>query len=143
MAEAKPLAKSEIIGRRVAHVFHVDLRYDAERQFQSRLIVVELDNGLLFALEQRQIIIDPGSNVGSIFPYPDAKPTKIALDPATEKNLQSPIKDVIQPYGWDRQFGLLLENGFVLHDGFSSWDNGVLLYHPGPEEEGELKPFNL
>ena len=143
MAEAEPLTKSEIIGRRVGHVFHVDLKYDVERQFQSRFIVVELNNGLLFQLEQRQIIIDPASNVGLLFPYSGAKPTNIALDPAVEKNLQSPIRHVLQPYGWDRQFGLLLENGFVLHDGFSSWDNGVLFYHPGPEEEDELKPFDL
>jgi hypothetical protein len=118
------IKRDDVIGQKINQVFHVDLPYKEKDRFQERLIVIELETGLQFTLEQELEILDANSQDGMIYSYTKNEKMTLVLNRNTEKNLNSPIKETVIPYTWTYNFGLVLENGFVLHDGFSSWENG-------------------
>ena len=143
MFNEQPLSKSQVIGKRVRSVLYYDLPFDKQAQFQPRLTVVELESGLRFMLQQDTPIVDPVTHLGHIFSCPGSEQLHCVLDSSKDQNLASPIESAISPYGWDYEFGLLLENGFALHSGFSSWDNGLLFYLPDAHTLLSLHRFEL
>lgn len=122
-------------------MFEIPLPQDED--FQPRAIVVKLDSGLQIPLQQEQeIAVDP------------SKPAKIAgsnkpilveptLDQEKNPELNSPIAGVFLPWGWEHSLGVLLKNGFVLHEGFSLYSNGVMLYHPAESTSSDFIPLIL
>lgn len=130
--EAKKLIyRDEIIGKRISRVFHFNVRYDREKEFQERLIVVELETGLRFAIQSENDVLDPVSGMALIYPSLDTSlelDVELSLPDESEKNFNSPIRSIVLPYGWTNSIGLILENGFCLHDGFSMWGNSANFY---------------
>jgi hypothetical protein len=138
-----PIRKPEIIGRHIKFVFEVDLPFDVERQFQPRIIVLELDSGLRFALQQETQIQADAPNVRLLFPYEHPLDLRPTLSADLEQKLASPINCVFVPYGWKDQCGVMLENGVVLHDGYSDWDNGIVYYDSRTLAKTSLRRFEL
>jgi len=137
----KPITREDVLGKRIRRVFHVDL--PRTEKFQPRSIVIELESGLRFSLEQDSKVVDPVSGLGVLFPYPNSKGLNPVLEAAHEPNLDSPVKAMVTPYGWEYDCGVRLENGYVIHDGFSDWDNGVVFYLPDAETKAALVEFDL
>jgi hypothetical protein len=50
---------------------------------------------------------------------------------------------MIIPYEAKYRCGVILENGFALHDGASMWDNGAVLYLPDVSAKECLVEFRL
>jgi hypothetical protein len=101
-----------------------------------------LESGLRFALERESEIIDPLTNYGLIYPYLAVEngmfgkiagniiwKFKLELDTSINRNLDSPIQAVFLPDGRKYFCGLLLENGFVMCDGFPLWGGNVLSFY--------------
>ena len=143
MNRTTPLKKSYIIGKQILSVSHIDLRYDNDKNFQERLILIELESGLRFTLQQESNIIDTVSKVSRIYPYSNSNPQVVVLRSDAESNLRSPIKALAIPFGWKDSCAVILQNGFALYDGFSSRDNGVLFVRPAPETRASLVEFHL
>ncbi len=138
-----PLRREDVIGRLINSVGHFDLPYDNEKRFQERLIIVELESGLRFALQQASEIVDPKLNAGRIYPFLLTAPLTPFVDGQTDPNLRSPVNALTLPYGWQCSCGVVLINGFVLHDGFSSWGNGALFYKPDQQTRLAMLDFEL
>lgn len=143
MENRKAIKRHEIIGKLVRSIFHVDLPFDKEQQYQNRLIVVELESGLRFSLQQGAEILDPISGVGFVYPYVESAKMNLVLESSREPNLVSPIQTLVLPYGWKDEFGLVLENGFALHSSFSDGENIAQFYHPDARTKSSLVQFDL
>lgn len=143
MESRTPIIKEQIIGKLIAFVHHVDLPYDAKERFQQRLIVIELQSGLRFALQQGEDVFHKDSRLGIIYPHTDILGLQAVLTFETDPNLRSPIRSLFIPFRWKDSPGVALENGFVLHDGFSERDNAVSFYKPGLQTIPNLVEFDL
>lgn len=135
------LTRNDILGARIRRVFEIPLPVDGD--FQPNHIIAELDSGLQIPFQQEQeIALDPSKPArlaGSDKPIL-AEPT---LDQEKNPELNSPIVGVFLPWGWDYSLGILLQNGFVLHEGFSLYSNGVMLYHPAESTSSAFIPLIL
>jgi hypothetical protein len=138
-----PIKKREIIGGRIRRVCHVNLPKDPEEDFQERLIVVEMESGLKFTLQQESKITDPQTGKGLVFPDSGQLKLETVIDSSEKGDLNSPVASLVFPYGWTNSLGVLLENSFAMYDGFSDWDNGVLFHRVGDETRSNLVPFDL
>ena len=136
--ETQKIKKVDVIGKRIRSVYHLKLPYDQKEKYQGRLIIVELDSGLRFSLRQEHRVINEQTGKVSISRYAGTAGLEVVIDSDAEAHVGSPIKTVIIPYEWEFSFGLLLENGYVLHDGFGESDNGALFYLPSPETRVKL-----
>lgn len=135
--------REDVIGKRIKRVSHFNLPFDPEGEFQERLIIVELETGLRFSLQKETNVLDPVSGLALIYSYEEQKELELVVDIKSEPNLESFIKSIALPYGWDNRVALILENGFVMHDGFSMWDNGVVFYVPTPPVEESMAEIEL
>ena len=128
MKLARPILRSEIIGHRVSGVYELDLR--VVEDFQERAIIVELESGLRFSIRSESAIVDSATGLALIFPWGGSDAGTSVSPRENKEALRSPITDVFSPYEWEHSLGLMLENRWVLHEGFSMTDNGTMLYQP-------------
>ena len=63
------------------------------------------------------------------------------ITPSEDPHLGSPIQTLALGFGY--LCSLILENNFVLFEGFSDWDNGVMFYECGLSDRSDFTPFNL
>jgi hypothetical protein len=143
MEQSRPMSRKDVIGKRVRCVFQSDVSCDAEAEFQEREIVIELETGLRFALRQETEVLDPVTGLARVHSYPGTAGLYRELDSSSDLNLNSPIKAMIQPYGYKFVCGIVLENGFVLIEGFSMQGNGVLFMKPCSETMAEMQKLEL
>lgn len=132
---------SEMIGEKIRVVFHKDL--DLKDGFQERLIIIDLSSGVKVSLQQEMAIFSGAERTGRIAIWGRDQNTESLqrqIDIASEANLDSKITRLFIPYRWNDSLGVMLENGYVLHDGFSEHDNGILFYKP---DEQTLKAFRF
>jgi hypothetical protein len=83
----------------------------------------------------QSVEVDPVSGAALIYPYECPADVEGVLNSKRDKkNLDSPIKSVLSSKFWAYDFGLLLENGFVLTGGVSMRDEGVMFYQPTSQD---------
>lgn len=140
----KYIAQDEIIGVRILQVKHVHLRYYGEHRYEERLVVVRLESGLQFSLQQDiSSLSNTGAGFVRIYPYTGCEAGDVAFDSHSDRNLDSPITRVVREYESEFEFALVLENGFVLHNGYSLWGNSADLDKNMPEFESNFEDLNL
>jgi hypothetical protein len=112
-------------------------------EFQEREIVIELESGLRFSLERSTEVLDPLTGFGLIYPYPKTEGLYIEIDARSNANLDSPVKRIMRPYGYIFNCGLVLENDFIIIDGFAMTGNGALFMRIDQETMALMEPFEL
>lgn len=144
------IKKHEIIGKRVRSVIRIN--EETLKGDQFCLFVIEIESGLRFTLEREAEIIDPLTNYGLIYPYLAVEKgmfwkmacdiiwkCKLELDSSINPNLDSPIQAMFLPHGAKYLCGLLLENGFIMCDGFPlGGGNALAFFNPNgldPDDE--------
>jgi hypothetical protein len=68
------------------------------------------------------------------------EPTVLSVN---ESNLSSAIQKIVRPYDWLYSFGVMLENGVSIHDSFSCWENGAIIYRPSPQTLADFVDVTL
>jgi len=111
------IRKREIIGARIRRVCYLNLPKGPEGDFQERLIVVEMESGLKFTLEQENAIVDPQTGKGLIYPYSGSTTFEVVVDSAKDPNLNSPVHSVVLTHGWKNCVGIILTKSHLINSG--------------------------
>lgn len=121
------LSRSEIIGSRISRIAEVDLPYDVTNRFQPRKIVVHLENGARFALQQEREIIDPDSGRTVIYSDDGLDSGRVSCVSGYPDVVGHLIARIVLTYGWRDEFALVLDNGLLVHTGYSDCGNGLMV----------------
>src|SRR4051812_47180185 len=63
MKQKTPIIRTDVIGKRIRFILQRDLPYNKEQEFQERHVIIELESGLRFGLQQDDEIIDARTGV--------------------------------------------------------------------------------
>lgn len=119
------LAEADVVGSHVMRVCYLDLPLN--QGFQERRVLVELSNGLSFALDTHLEWFEGDRSPRIRVALPDSKMYEV-FKPSENIQLRSPIVAMIECDWFDHQFGLLFENGAALTGGVSEFENFALFY---------------
>lgn len=131
--------ENELIGVLVSSIYYQDLQ--DEDKFQNRFVFVELENGLIFNLLEIRYP-EPGSPVRLSKVLFEGTFERIAI--ATKDAwLRSPIKSLIHSEKLDSEFGVVLENGYVLCIGVNEYETFFDFHLPDPEDASRFVELEL
>jgi hypothetical protein len=137
------LSRNEIIGSRISRITEVDLPYDVTNRYQPRRIVVHLESGARFALQQERAIIDPGSGRTAIYSDDGLDSGRIPFVSQYPEVVGHLITRIVLTYGWRDECALVLDNGLIVHTGYSDCDNGLMVTKMDSAMEKNLTEINV